>query len=179
MAHSQLIAFYRGQGPDVAGRKIDDIWGFDHAQLEAVHDYIQWLFPSPKPSQYNGQAPLFDDETVTVFAGDAELKQRVLRSLSLMLDFYGLQTTGQPGDGSLLIVKAANYVDRRANWQDAPAGHLNHNLLRLTRIIECLRLCDLGSYSLALVACLSSIQAEQQQQIPAKTLAFWKQAAEV
>lgn len=179
MSNEQLIAFYRGQGLNIAGRKIDDIWGFDYASLEAVHDYIQWLFPSPKPSQYNLQAPLFDAETAGVFAADADLKQRVLRSLRLMLDFYGLQASGDTADGSLAVSKASNYGDRRANWQDAPAGYLNHNLLRLTRIIECLRLCDLRAHSLALVACLTTIQGEQPNQIPAKTLAFWKQAAEL
>jgi hypothetical protein len=175
MANAQLIAFYRGQGLDAAGRKIEDIWDFDHAHLEGVHDYIQWLFPSPKPSAYNGQAPLFDAETVAVFAGDADLQQRVLRSFALLLEFYGLELVGD--DANLAVTKAANYAERRANWQDAPAGYLNHNLLRLTRIIECLRLCGLRAHSQALVACLTIIQAEQPAQIPAKTLDFWKQAA--
>ena len=41
-----IVTFYRGEGRDAAGRSISDIWGWDDRRLEAVHDYIQWLFPT-------------------------------------------------------------------------------------------------------------------------------------
>jgi hypothetical protein len=42
---SQLLAFYRGEGTDAEGRFLKDIWTWTDDDLEAVHDFIQWLFP--------------------------------------------------------------------------------------------------------------------------------------
>ncbi len=172
--NTQLIDFYRGTGSDAAGRSIDQVWAFDHHQLEKVHDYIQWLFPLSTASKYNPNAPLLDAETAKVFCEDAELKAGLLKSLSLMLDFYGLKLSagGQPQ-----IVKAANYGARKNNWQDAPPGFLNHNLLRLTRMLESLNVLGCPEYSTALFICLQTVQGEEPFKIPSQTLKFWQKAS--
>ena len=173
--NNQLIGFYRGTSPDIAGRLIQEVWNFDHSQLEAVHDYIQWLFPSAKASQFNPNAPILDAETIELFAADEDLKERLSKSFALMLDFYGLALATDAG--ATTVSKAPNYSDRKANWQDAPAGYLNHNLLRLTRILEALNVLGLKNESIALCACLAEIQIEESGKIPAKTLHFWRTAA--
>lgn len=173
----QLIDFYRGQQPDIVGRKIDEIWAFNHESLERVHDYIQWLFPSAKASQFNANAPLLDTETTQLFRSDANLKELLLKSLELMLTFYGLALDTSLG-ATPTIGKAANYAERQGNWQDAPMpGYLNHNLLRLSRILEALRVLGLENHSTALYNCLAAIQLEEPSKIPAKTLFYWKQSA--
>jgi len=173
--NQQLLNFYRGTSPDVRGRFIHQIWGWGFDQLEGVHDYIQWLFPSAKPSQFNDQAPLLDDETVAVFTADADLKRRLLRSLETMLPFYGLELTSGV-DSQPSIGKGSNYDEREASWQEAPQGNLNHNLLRLTRILEALGVLGLPQHAQALFSCLEAIQQENHENIPARTLAFWRQA---
>src|SRR5262249_6620323 len=125
---------------------------------------------------FNEQAPLLDSETVAVFSADADLKRRLLRSLETMLPFYGLELTDS-SDSQPAIAKGSNYDEREANWQEAPQGYLNHNLLRLTRILEALRLLGLPEYAKALFNCLEAIQEEDPENIPAKTLGFWRQAA--
>ncbi len=174
--NTQLIDFYRGTGADAAGRSIDQVWAFDHQQLEKVHDYIQWLFPLSTASKYNPNAPLLDAETAKVFCEDAALKARLLKSLTLMLDFYGLKLSAGTG-GEPQIVKAANYSARKTNWQDAPPGFLNHNLLRLTRMLESLNVLGCSEYSTALFICLQSVQGEEPLKIPAQTLKFWQKAS--
>ena len=178
--NDQLLGFYNGASTDLAGRRIDEVWQFDYGKLEAVHDYIQWLFPSAKASKFNANAPLLDGETIAVFLADATLRQRLGKSLALMLDFYGLEFA--TANSATLVAeggvrKAANYAERRANWQDAPEGYLNHNLLRVTRILEALTTLGLKSESLALCHCLAEIQQEQPSKIPPQTLHFWKIAA--
>ncbi|MBP9091834.1 hypothetical protein KBI23_12490 [bacterium] len=178
--NTQLLEFYQGTSPDLAGRRIDDVWQFDYSKLEAVHDYIQWLFPSTKASKFNVNAPLLDGETIAVFLADASLRQRLSKSLALMLDFYGLEFATADNtavEAVRAVRKAANYAERQANWQDAPQGYLNHNLLRVTRILEALTTLGLKSESLALCHCLAEIQQEQPSKIPAQTLHFWKIAA--
>lgn len=178
--NTQLLGFYQGSSTDLAGRRIDDVWQFDYGKLEAVHDYIQWLFPSAKASKFNANAPLLDGETIAVFLADDSLRQRLGKSLAVMLDFYGLEfaTADNTAVEAVDVVrKAANYAERQANWQDAPEGYINHNLLRLTRILEALAILGLKSESQALCRCLAEIQQEQPSKIPAQTLHFWKISA--
>ena len=57
-AGDPLLRFYRLEGPDARGRTLPEIWAWDAARLEGVHDYIQWLFPLPEPSAFNPHAPI-------------------------------------------------------------------------------------------------------------------------
>lgn len=43
---SRLVAFYRGLETDIEGRLLKDILAWPDDDLEAVHDFIQCLFPS-------------------------------------------------------------------------------------------------------------------------------------
>jgi hypothetical protein len=172
-----LIDFYRGTGKDAAGRTIAKVLCFDHRQLEGVHDYIQWLFPTAKGSAYNANAPLLDEETIAVFRSDETIRERLRQALGVMLEFYGLQLAVHDGD-VITVRKGASYAARRGNWQDGPPLWLNHNLLRLTRILECLTLVGMENYAVALYGCLAAIQQEEPIRIPAKTLAFWQKAVQ-
>jgi hypothetical protein len=42
-----MIGFYSGAEPDHRGHYLREIQQWPDDQLEAVHDYIQWLFPCP------------------------------------------------------------------------------------------------------------------------------------
>ena len=44
-ASDPIIRFYSGTGTDDCGRRIEEIWQWDHVRFEGVHNYIQWLFP--------------------------------------------------------------------------------------------------------------------------------------
>ncbi|MBX7198052.1 MAG: hypothetical protein K1X51_01595 [Rhodospirillaceae bacterium] len=162
---SRLIAFYRGQEPDTRGRTIDDMWSWDHRRLEMIHDYIQWLFPLPEPSRFNPGAPLLSDRDIAVLQGDPVLQDRVRRSLDLMLDFFGLQRKGAA------VSRGADFA--RVPWLEP----LNHNHLRLTRILLFLRHAGLRAEAQGLRACLEDIAAhEGRDAITPRTLAFWRAA---
>jgi hypothetical protein len=62
---SQLLDFYRGTQLDSSGRMLHEIWDWTDDDLEAIHDFIQWLFPLPEPSQFNPDAPLLTPEDNT------------------------------------------------------------------------------------------------------------------
>src|SRR5262249_48296300 len=144
---------------------IEEIWAFDHAQLEAVHNYIQQLFPLRTPGV--AEAPLLDDATVATFRAEEGLRQRLLRSLDLMLGFYGLQREQHE------ITRKASFTERSRNWL---TPH-NHNFLRLTRILSCLRELGLGEWSQALLRCLESIYAEQAR-VVGHSINFWRHAVQ-
>jgi hypothetical protein len=172
VARDAILRFYRLEGADARGRTLADIWSWDAARLEGVHDYIQWLFPLPEPSAFNPQAPLLTEATVEAFRADAHLRQRLLRSLTTMLGFYGLALASGPG-GAPRIAPAADFTARSRDWLHAG----NHNHLRLTRILTSLRLLGLEDHGRALYACLAGIARDHPHAVSATTLAYWQRAA--
>jgi hypothetical protein len=167
-----LLQFYDGAGTDDRGRRLDDIWSWDHAQLEAVHDFIQWMFPTRRPSGVNPLAPLVTDEVEQAFAESARLRDRLRQSLAVMLDFYGLECRGA-GDG-LSVVRGPHFELRSRNWL-RPG---NHNHLRITRILTSLRLLGLPEEAQALVSALAGIYAsEGRHAITRRTWEMWRNAA--
>ncbi len=161
---SALLSFYRGQGVDAAGRTIDEIWAWEHRRLEMVHDFIQWLFPLPETSRFNPDAPLLSASDIASFRTDMDLKARAQRSLDLMLAFYGLTRVADK-------ISRANGFDASAHWLQP----LNHNHLRLTRILLFLRHAGLTAESDGLLALLEDIASyEGKAAISERTLQFWR-----
>jgi hypothetical protein len=167
-----LLRFYRLEGADARGRTLADIWSWDAARLEGVHDYIQWLFPLPEPSAFNPQAPILTEAAIEAFRADAHLRQRLLRSLTTMLGFYGLTLASGPG-GAPRIAPAPDFGVRSRDWLHAG----NHNHLRLTRILTSLRLLGLDDYADALYGCLEEVASDHPHAVSATTLAYWQRAA--
>jgi hypothetical protein len=133
MKNSAIVQFYAGQGTDNAGRKIKDIWSFNNDELEDIHDYIQWLFPSPKPSRFQAAAPLLTDADIQAFRKDNVLQNNFRHSYLQILSFYGFcEKAG-------IVDKAPDFEERADNWLTP----YNHNFMRITRILESLSLLGL------------------------------------
>ena len=165
---SPLLAFYRGEAPDAAGRMIADIWRWDPRRLEMVHDFIQWLFPLADPSRFNPDAPLLTQADIAAFRSDPLLQARVRKSLDLMLKFFGLARTGG------VVARGTDFVSRSQGWLEP----VNHNHLRLTRILLFLGHAGLTTEAQGLLACLEDIAAnEGKDLITPRTRDFWRVAA--
>jgi hypothetical protein len=167
-----ILEFYRGEHlPN--GLSLVDIWDWSFDQLEDAHHYIQWMFPLDTPSSANPGAPILSEETARAFVWDDVLRDRLQRSLAVMLRFYGLERLTLPDD-KLVIIRALNFSERRGVW----LWPNNHNHLRLTRIIRSLRLLGLKKDSAALAHCLDDIyRVEGRDIISDETAEHWRQAA--
>ena len=169
VSNAPLIAFYRGQMPDAGGRLIDEIWHWNFRRLEIAHDYIQWLFPLPEPSRFNADAPCLSAAEARLFHVDDELQARLGRSLEMMLGFYGFARRDRA------IMRDSNFKERARNWLTP----LNHNHLRLTRILLALGYLGRRSDAEALFACLADIaRHEGREAISDRTSGFWQSAIE-
>ena len=166
--NEKLVAFHRGEGADDEGRRLADIWRYSDDELEAVHDYIQWLFPLTEPSAFNPSAPVLDAATIERMRSDETIRSNVERSLDVMLGFYGLARDGDR------IVRGANFAERARNWLAGP----NHNFLRLTRILKSLVLLGFGAEARALLACLEEVHDSHGPIIGNRTMAFWRRAVD-
>lgn len=167
LPHHPLIAFYRDGACDDAGRTLVAILAWDDDRLEAVHDFIQWLFPLPEPSGANPSAPVLDAATIAAFHATPAMRERLRASLDRLLRFYGLEW--DPAASTPTLRRAPNFTQRARNWLSI----MNHNHLRLTRILRSTRLLGLAAESDALFAALESIYREFADRITPRTFAFW------
>jgi hypothetical protein len=164
---SKLVDFYRGEATDSEGRSLGELWGWNDDELEAVHDFIQWMFPLPEPSRFNPDAPLLTSDDAATFRGDALLQARLRKSFERILMFLGLS---RAADGS--VAEGANFTDRVPEvWQ-----YPNHNWLRITRIIRCLCLLGLKQEAEALFTRLEDIYSARKCPITGDTFRYWTDA---
>jgi hypothetical protein len=164
---SNLLEFYRGTGTDSEGRRLAEIWAWGDDELEAVHDFIQWLFPLPEPSQFNSRAPLLTDTDIAAFLTDDRLRASLRTSFHRFLSFLGLKAT--PEDE---VIEGDNFAARRSDVWDFP----NHNWLRITRVLRSLTLLGLGSEAQGLYGWLEAPYRSRRFPIPANTFGFWSRA---
>jgi hypothetical protein len=165
-----LVAFYRDGAPDDEGRTLAAILAWDDGRLEAVHDFIQWLFPLPEPSGANPSAPILDPATIEAFRASLAMQDRLRQSFERMLRFYGLRRTS--GAAGIAVERTPEFAARARNW----LWPMNHNHLRLTRILRSTLLLGLGAESKALFDALNAIYREFPDRIPARTHAYWSDA---
>ena len=107
--------FLLGKEPDFKGRMIDEIWDFTDIQIEGNHDFIQLIFPLNKKSQSSFHGYFLDSENlVNELKESTEIKENILKSSKWFLSF----------------------LKRNSHWK----SRYDHNQLRITRVIESLRL---------------------------------------
>jgi hypothetical protein len=163
-----IVSFHSGD-PDPSGRTLAGILAWDDERLEAVHDFIQWVFPTRQPSGVNPFAPLVTDATVQAFERDAVLRDRLRQALDRMLAFYGLRW-----NGGRIEMEESRFPARARVWL-RPG---NHNHLRLTRIIESLATLGLTAEARALQRCLLEdiCTGPGAESVSLRTAEFWRRA---
>ena len=138
------------KGKDFKGRTLQDIWSFSDSEIERRHDFIQIVFPLNKPSQavFHGYY-LDNQDLVSQIKGNKEVTINILRSSRWFFSF----------------------LERNMHWN----AKIDHNQLRITRVIECLRLLvsdeeadNFYNNVLELI--------KDNNQVNKKTLNFWKNA---
>jgi hypothetical protein len=175
MLEDRVVWFYSG-GADNRGRTLDEIVAWQDDDLEAVHDYIQWMFPTVAPSGVNPSAPLVTGRTIAAFTARPGLRDALRRSLDRMLSFYGLRRDTDPSGASRISIDRPRFNHRAREWL-RPG---NHNHLRLTRIMQSLSALGLAAEAKALQRCLLTdvYEGPGRDRITDDTVEFWMAAAE-
>jgi hypothetical protein len=168
---SAITEFYCEAGQDGEGRRVEEILAWPDSRLEAVHDYIQWLFPLPEPSGANPWAPVLSAGDIAAIRGSERAQARLRDAFARMLAFYGLMTR----EGR--IEKGAAFEERARNWLHPG----NHNHLRITRILRSLGLLGREAESRALWEFLQRLYQEERDAgrsaISERSFDFWRRAA--
>ena len=103
------------KGKDFKGRTLHDIWSFSDKEIEENHDFIQIIFPLNKPSKsvFHGYY-LDSQDLVKQIKNNKVATNNIIKSSKWFFSF----------------------LERNMYWN----SQYNHNQLRITRVIECLRL---------------------------------------
>jgi hypothetical protein len=163
-AASPIVRFYEGTGADDRGRTLADIQALDHAPMEYIHDFIQWMFPLREPSGYNPGAPVLTDQDVATFRARPELRENLRWSFLKFLDFLGLEES----DGEVREADGRG----RSKLFAIP----NHNWLRITRVLLCLKTLGLDDECRAFFAYLERV-CRGGSGVTDETFAYWRDAA--
>ena len=147
---SAVVGFLRGEGVDRAGRTVGDVLAFDDAQLEARHDFIQWLFPLAEPSGAVPGSPVLSEADVAAIRASAAAQANLRAGAERMLAFY------------------------RAS--EAWLRSYDHNHLRITRIIRSLRLLAGDTEADGFRAAILDLARTHGASINATTLRYWDAA---
>ena len=138
------------KGKDFKGRTLEDIWSFSDEEIENYHDFIQVVFPLNKASQAVFHGYYLDStELVQQIRNNKEATNNIIKSSQWFFSF----------------------LERNMYWNDRH----DHNQLRITRVIECLRLLvsdkeadNFYNNVLGLI--------KDNNQVNMRTLNFWKNA---
>jgi len=109
-----IVDFLEGVEPNINQLYIQDIWDLSDEEIENTHDFIQWLFPTDKPSRYNLAAPVLSEQDILNIQNSEKAKKNLKYSANWFL----------------------NFLDRHSYWIDKH----DHNQSRIKRIKKCLRL---------------------------------------
>ena len=106
-----ILEFLCGRQSDLMGRNLSDIWSYDDKQILYTHDFIGACFHVNEPSKSSFHGfYLTEDDVCKIMI---EAKTNIIKSS----EFHWL-------------------LRRNRIWLDG----YNHNQLRITRVIKCLRL---------------------------------------
>jgi hypothetical protein len=146
-----LHAYLAGAGPDGRGRLVTDVLDFSDEQLEAVHDYIQWLFPLESRSGAQPGAPVLTPVEINGIRADQRATDTLMKATERMLRFY-----------------------RDTGWW--LTGH-DHNHLRITRILHSLRLLVGAEAAHSFHKAVLALHDAAGAPINTRSLHYWEEAA--
>ena len=145
-----LYKFLKNEEKDFKGRFLSDIWDFTDDEIEDNHDFIQLIFPLDKPSEAIAHDIYLEDvNEILKIKSDKIIKKNLIKSRDWFIKF----------------------LMRNDQWKT----YSDHNQLRITRIIECLRLLISDQEANRFYLTIISIIGEHNE-INKITLEYWSNA---
>lgn len=167
-----FIEFLQGEGTDSKGRTFQDYVEFSPEQWEDCHDHMQWAFPTRTVSAYNPNAPAVPEDYI--FQYEQEVQSSIFHLLERYLDSLNINIEMDRVIGCSIGWKADEDDYVLNPW----VGPRNHNMLRMTRVLEALGIFEMEDAQEALFNFLIYDIAVNHSDISATTVAFWVAAKE-
>ena len=142
--------FLKLEADDFKGRTLEEIWGYSDNKINHTHDFIQIVFPLNKPSNSSFHGYYLDNALlIENIKGNKVISQNLIKSSQWFLSF----------------------LKRNQDWRNSS----NHNQLRITRVIKCLRLLVSDERADKFYQDVLEVLGDDHH-INKRTLAFWENA---
>jgi hypothetical protein len=125
------------------------------------------MFPLKERSNFNYTAPILEGIDIEYIKGSLKMKSNMHLSASIITDFWGM---GKDNDKIKYVVK-----NDRLNLWITP---MNHNFLRVSRVLKSLVLFDLKNEAELLFKCLKEIRNDGKERIIGESFLYWEKAIE-
>ena len=109
-----FLSFLEGESPDVLGRTLEEIWGYNDAEIEGVHNFIQFIFPTNQKSASMPGVPILTAQDIETIKQSETAQSNLLISVDWFVKF----------------------LKRNDHW----ITQYNHNHLRISRMVQSVRL---------------------------------------
>ncbi|CAK1364731.1 unnamed protein product [Cercospora beticola] len=164
-----IVRFYGNEAErDSNGRSLDEILNFDDYDLEDHHDFIQVIFPLPERSPINPSAPIITKAVRDAFLQQELLRSNLFRAFARMASFYAFDVSGTKEAPTLQPKE--NFVKlARQTW----LTRMDHNHLRITRVIRCMRILGLET---AATNFYDALRANEGGKVSERSLMYWERA---
>lgn len=162
---SKIVDFYQLLGTDTEGDTLIDMWHWSDEELEFCHSFIQWWFPLKEPSNFNPDAPILSEEDITCFKNSDVMRTRLITSTYCFLEFMGLDW-----DKDYKVIKGDNWDAKIDMWK-----HINHNWLRVTRMLTSLRTLGCEDVAKNIFAFLEYLHKEEKL-VSENSFDYWQKA---
>jgi tetratricopeptide (TPR) repeat protein len=153
---TMILDFLSGKGKDALGRLYKEILNETDAETERCHDAVQWIWPLHEESRMAQTFPIVSPEIVEEAKQDPNIINNLRKAKERFEKFLAI---GDYED-----------VDKQRRW----CKPRNHNLLRVTRIIRCLRLFGLDDEALDFYK--KALKAADRFGVGSNTYFYWKMA---
>ncbi len=153
---SCLTDFYDG-GQDCEGRTLWYILAQNDSYLEFGHDWVQWLFPLPEPSNFNPDAPILTEDDIKLFYANPKLQENLRQSFNRFITFLGMDN---------------------GSYNKVIFSFPNHNWFRITRVLRSLSLLGLKDEAQAFFMSLKHIH-EKEGQVSDNSFSYWEEAVKL
>ena len=157
-----LLHFFLNNEDQRIPHRHEDIVVFTDDEVEAYHDFIQWIFPTSQPSHFNGDAPTIDEHFAAMLHSNQCALQNYCKSCRRYLHYMDFDCSG---DGNIHTYRG-----------DRPFYLLSyHNFLRMTRMLQSLRETGQPQCSANLFAQMMNIlRTTPCHAISGTTIAYWQ-----
>jgi hypothetical protein len=164
---NKIIQFYELEYTPDNGFSAYDImkWDPDNRNWEDCHDYIQWIFPTKTKSAYNPDAPVLTDEDIEEFKSDDMKHLWLIKFYTQFLNFLMF---------FLFDPDLQGYSYSYDYWCEKG----NHNLLRITRVLESLTLLGAKGTAQDFLTFLEKRYEEYPDELT-EAIVYWRKAIEV
>lgn len=149
--HDDLLEFARNTGKHPSGLFLEDVWKLPDHEIESRHDIIQWMFPTMTPSQAQPQSPYIHEEMLRTYQEDIVVRMNLITSTERYIQFLR---------------------DNTSIW----AKQYDHNHLRITRVIESIRLLIGREQAKSFYSLVCTMNAVQGYPVNIQSTEYWKEA---